>query len=231
MGAGLRLLRAGHLDIVARRVISSLRGLYSGHALVASGLGLFEGGVRGKTLGAQRLLPVVVEVRPLQAGLRGGELRLGLLGRALLRGDLTTDPVDGGLLGFNLAARGIDRDAIIAVIDLEDHVAGADQRVVAGKDSGDMTRHARAERGVVGAHIGVVGRDMETSDQNPMHAIGSGGEREQQACADQDEFALARFRRGRHGGSLWRRRLGGHRSFRHLRGAASDGLVRRMDTK
>ena len=120
--------------------------------------------MRGKTLGAQRLLPVVVEVRPLQAGLRGGKLRLGLLGRAFLRGDLAADPVDGGLLGFDPGARGIHRDTIVAVVDLEDHLAGVDQRVVAGEDRRDMAGHARAERGVVGAHIGVVGRDMKTSD-------------------------------------------------------------------
>ena len=62
LGASLRLLRLGHLDIVARRVIGRLRGLHSSQTLVASGLGLFEGRVRGKTLVAQRLLPVVVEV-------------------------------------------------------------------------------------------------------------------------------------------------------------------------
>ena len=106
-------------------------------------------------------------------------MRLGLLGRAFLRRDLAADAVDGGLLGRDLAARGIDRDAIVAVVDPEDHVAGAHHGVVAGKDRRDVAGHPRAERGVVGAHIGVVGRDVEAADQNVVHAVAGGGEREQ----------------------------------------------------
>ena len=193
--AGLRLLRLGDFDIVARGVIGRLRRLHRRHALIAAGFGHFEGRARGKSLGAQRLLAVVIETGALQAGFRGNELRAGLLDRAFQRGDLAADAVDGGLLGRDLGARGIDRDAIIAVVDPEDHVAGPHHHVVAGKDGRDVARDPRAERGVVGADIGVVGGDEKASDQKIMHAIARGGEREQRADADQDQFALAGFRR------------------------------------
>ena len=173
LGAGLGLLRLGDLDIVARRVIGRLRRLHRRDALVAPGFGHLEGRARGKSLGAQRLLAIEIEAGALQAGFRGSELRLGLLDRAFQRGDLAADAVDGGLLGRDPGARGIHRDAIVAVVDPEDHVAGLHHGIVAGKDRRDVARHPGAERGVVGAHIGVVGRDEKASDQKIMHAIGS----------------------------------------------------------
>ena len=97
--AGFVLLRLGHLDIVARRVIGRLRRLHRRDALVAAGFRHFEGRARGKSLGAQRLLAIEVEAGALQRGFRGGELRLGLLDRAFQRRDLAADAVDGGLLG------------------------------------------------------------------------------------------------------------------------------------
>ena len=63
-----------------------------------------------------------------------------------------------------------------------------------------MARHPRAERGVVGADIGVVGRDIEAPDQDEVDAVADRGERQQSEHADHDEFALARFRRGGSGG-------------------------------
>ena len=158
-------------------------------------------------------------------------MRLGLLDRAFQRRDLAADAIDGGLLGRDLGARGIDRDAVIAVVDPEDHVAGPHQRVVAGEDGRDVAGHPRAERGVVGAHIGVVGADEKTSDQKIMHAVGRGGEREQRADADQDHlFALAGFRRGRLRRNRGRDRWLGDGGFRHLGGAAR-GLFRKMRAK
>ena len=127
LGAGLVLLRLGHLDIVARGVIGRLRRFHGSDALVAAGFGNFEGGARGKALGAQRLLAVEIEAGALQRGFRGGELRLGLLDRAFQRGDLAADAVDGGLLGRDPGARRIDRDPVVAVVDPEDHVAGAER--------------------------------------------------------------------------------------------------------
>ena len=103
LGAGLGLLRPGHLDIVARGVMGRLRRLHRRDALIAAGFGDFKRGARGKTLGAQRLLAFEIEAGALQRGFRGCQLRLGLLGRTFHRGDLAADAVDGGLLGCDPA--------------------------------------------------------------------------------------------------------------------------------
>src|SRR5665213_1412571 len=179
LGGGLGLLRFGDLDIVARRVIGGLRGLHRRDALVASGLGLLEGGVGGKTLVAQRLLPVVIEVGPLQSGIRRCEVRARLFDRAYLGGDLPADAIDGGFLRGDPGPRGIHRDPIIAVVDPEHHVAGAHQSVVAGKDRRDMSGYPGAQRGVVGAHIGVIGGNVEPADQEILGSIAGRGERQQ----------------------------------------------------
>ncbi len=95
-----------------------------------------------------------------------------------------------------------------------------------------MAGHPRAKRGIVGAHIGVVGADEKASYQKIMHAIGRDGERKQRADADQDPLALAGFRRLGTGSN--RRRCGrriGRRPVRRLGGAARDSLVCQMSTK
>ena len=225
--AGFVLLRLGHLDIVARGVGGGLRRFHRGKALVASGFRDFERGARGESLGAERLLTVEVEPGPFQRSLGRNQLRLGLFGGAFHCGDLAADPVDGGLLGRDLRARGIDRDAIIAVVDPEDHVTLADHDVVAGKDRGDVAGHPGAKRGVVGAHIGVIGGDVEASDQNIIRAVAGRGERQQRADADHDPSPPARFRRVGAGGG---RRAGcwffGCRFAGCFPGVAGDGLFR-----
>src|SRR5207247_10624687 len=125
----------------------------------------------GDALGPQRLLAIQVETGALQRRVRGSKLRLGLLDGAFERRDLTADAVDGGLLGRDLAPRGIHRDAIVAVIDPENHVSGANDRIVAGQDCRDMARYPGAKRGVVGANVSIVRRDIEAPDQDEVGAV------------------------------------------------------------
>src|SRR5206468_5674308 len=141
-----------------------------------AGLRNFKGGARGKTLGAQRLLAIEVETGALQRRVRGSELRLGLLRCAFERRDLTADAIDGGLLGRDPAPRGIHGDAIVAVIDAENYVASANDRIVARQDCRDMARNASAERGVVGANVSIVGRDIEAADQDEVDAVTDRGQ-------------------------------------------------------
>ena len=124
-----------------------------------------------------------------------------------------------------LAARGIHRDAIVAVIDPENHVAGANDRIVAGQDCRDMARDPGAERGVVGANVSVVGRDIEAPDQDVVDAVTDRGEREQCEHADHDEFALARFCRG--GIGARRRRSAGCGAGASAGGAGSSATLSR----
>jgi len=69
----------------------------------------------------------------------GGELRLGLSDRGLLGDDLPAETVNGGLLDDDLVARGLDGEAIIAIIDAHDDIAGRDVGVVLHRDLGDIT--------------------------------------------------------------------------------------------
>ena len=97
-----------------------------------------------------------------------------------------------------------------------------------------MAGYPGAERGVVGAHIGVVGADEKASDQKIMHAIGGGGEREQRADAHQHQFALAGFRRrglARAAGAAAGLSVAGFVRRRRLGVAARDGFFRKMGAK
>ncbi len=138
------------------------------------------------------------------------------------RGDLAADAVDGRLLGRDPGARGIHRDAIVAIVDAEDDLALLHNNVVTGNDRGDVAGDARAQHGVVGADIGIVGRDVEPPDEDVIDGVAGGGERKQRDHAHHDEFALARFRRSRHGSS--RARSGQWRSGGIARGQRTSGL-------
>ena len=71
--------------------------------------------------------------------------------------------------------------AIVAVVDLRDHVAGAHLRVVLDADRRDIARDLGGERRVVRAHIGVVGRHHEAADRPPVVAVpAAGAERREQ---------------------------------------------------
>ncbi|MGY4378778.1 hypothetical protein ACVWZ3_006417 [Bradyrhizobium sp. i1.3.6] len=211
------LLRLGDVDIADRDVVGGLGGLDRGGALVASGFRAFERGARSKALAAQRLLALIIEIGALEARLGRDELRLGLCNLAVERCNLAADAIDGGLLGRDPGRGGIDRDLVVAVIDAEDDVAGAHGRVVAGEDRRDVAGNARAQHGVVGADIGVVGGDVEAADQRVVAGIAPGRERQHEANTHQDEFALAGLRRV--GGSGCSR-LVGHGRLRRLIGAA-----------
>ena len=52
-----------------------------------------------------------------------------------------------------------------------------------------MAGHTRAEHGVVGTDIGVVGRDEKAPGDEIMHVIAGGGERQQQAHPHQHALA------------------------------------------
>ena len=51
----------------------------------------------------------------------------------------------------------IERDAIVAVVDPGDHVAGDDMLVVGDGDSGDVAGYFRSERGLPRGDEGIVG--------------------------------------------------------------------------
>jgi hypothetical protein len=152
--------------------------------------------MRGKALGVQRLLAIVVEAGALQPRFRGGKVCLRLLDGRDLRHHLPGDASDGRLLGCDLGAGRVDGDLVVAIVDPEDHFALAHHRVVAGRDRRNVAGDARAEDGVVGADIGIVGRDVEPPDQRVIDAVACRSQRKQREDADQHDLALGRFWRG-----------------------------------
>ena len=70
-----------------------------------------------------------------------------------------------------------------------------------------MAGDARAQHGVVGADIGVVGRDIEAADEDEIDGVAGSGERKQAEHAHHDEFLRPPFRRGGIGRG-WRRAAG-----------------------
>ena len=119
---------------------------------------------------------------------------LGLLDGCFLGGDLMCDAGDGRLLGRDFAARGVDGEPVVAVVDRGDHVAGMDVGVVGDRDAGDIAGDFGGERRVVGLHIGVVGRDREAPDRHVVVAEPAADAGRQIAIAP--STSLRRLRRG-----------------------------------
>ncbi len=117
-------------------------------------LGVLNGAVAG-------LLEVLVALRLLlrehQRRLRLIHLRLVGADLRLLHVELGVDVLDTGLRGRNLGLRLFERDAIVAVVDPGDHVAGGDMLVVGDRDGGDVAGHLRGERELPRRDEGIVG--------------------------------------------------------------------------
>ena len=112
--------------------------------------------------------------------------------------------VDRRLLAGDRRPRGRDvgvglfeRDLVVAVVDAGEDLAGLDRLVVAHQHRAQITRDLGSDRVVVGLNIGVVGRDLETSDRPIVPAV-IGAERERrEAGAAEEKPAQAAARRSR----------------------------------
>ncbi len=166
----LLLLRLQHRDRSLGGIEAGLCALHARDGLVAVGLRLFEGLPAGEFTRCQRLLAIQFELRAPGGHLRGNELRLRLLDRRPLRLDLAADAVDRSLLGRDLVARRVNREPVVAVVDGGDQVAGMHIGVVLDQDARNVAGDLGGQRGVVGTHIGVVGRDGEAADRPPAIA-------------------------------------------------------------
>ena len=84
------------------------------------------------------LIARVLLLREDQRRLRLIDLRLIGSDLRLLDLELRADVFDSGLRGRHLRLRLIERDAVIAVVDAGDHVAGGDMLVVSDRNGGDV---------------------------------------------------------------------------------------------
>lgn len=90
-------------------------------------------------------------LRLFHLGLAGGDL-------CLLYVELRVDVPDAGLSARHLRLRLIERDPIVALVDLRDHIAGVDVLVVGYGHRRDVSRHLRRNSELPRRNEGVVGR-------------------------------------------------------------------------
>ena len=151
----------------------------------AIGGGLLEPLLRAE-IGVGELLRTVefergagrVGVRALPLRFGRSELRGGLRDRRALRVDLPADAGDGRVLGGDLGLGGVDRQLIVAVVDPRQQVALMDRLIGPDIDLDDMGGDLGGDDRRARADIGVVGRDEEAADGQPVVAqIGAIAER------------------------------------------------------
>ena len=63
------------------------------------------------------------------------------------------------------------RQAIVAVVDAQQHIAGLDVGVVVEGDLGDVARHLGGQGGVARTHVGVVGGHQIAAGDPPVAAV------------------------------------------------------------
>src|SRR5262249_48274013 len=92
------------------------------------------------------------------------------------------DAVYGRLLGCNVVARSLDRELVVTVVNARDDIALVHMRVVVDRDVGDVAGDLGRKRRVLGAHIGVVGRDEITAGGPPIVAVPAGNAEHEQGA-------------------------------------------------
>jgi len=70
---------------------------------------------------------------------------------------LRVDVLDAGLRGRHLRLGLIERDAVIAVVNARNHVAGGDMLVIGDGNGRDVAGDLGGERGLAGRDEGIVG--------------------------------------------------------------------------
>ena len=141
-------------------------------------------------------------------GVGRGDLGRGLVDRRVLRLDLPAEAGDRRVLGGDLGFGGVDREAVVAVVDARQQVAGANLLVFGDRDFDDVAGDLGGDDRGVGADIGVVGRDEEAPLDEPVVApIGAVAERGQ-GDERQDEAPRRARAAGGGGRSAPGRRLG-----------------------
>jgi hypothetical protein len=103
--------------------------------------------------------------------------------------DLPVEALDRRLLGRDLIARQVGGEAIVAVVDAGDHVAGANLRILLDQKPRDIARDLRAQCRGVGADIGVVGGNQEAARRRIVETEPGGGKH--RSCRRNHQDALA----------------------------------------
>ena len=97
---------------------------------------------------------------------------------------------DRCLCGCNIGLCLIERCREIAIVDPGKRLTRLYGFVVADEDSGDIARDFGSDGAVVGFHIGIVRRDLETANSPVIvPVVGAGGNQHDSGCAEQQRTA------------------------------------------
>ncbi|CAD5251153.1 hypothetical protein BOSE21B_10914 [Bosea sp. 21B] len=227
LAGGLDALRLQHLNIGLRLHDAGLGAGERGDGLVACGGGGVERRLRAIGLGGEVVGAVEIGGGAGDGGLGRNLLRLGLLQAGAGSLDLRVDARERGLGGGALGLGALQRDALVAIVELDQRLAGLDLLVLRHRDRGDVGGQLGRDRRHFGADIGVVGRDDEAAIAPPVDAIPEAGGKRRAGDEDQRDALGA--------AALARRFLGGLGRGGHVvaRLAAFDGrgslFQRRVD--
>ena len=128
----------------------------------------------------------------LGEGLGGGidvECRFGGVDHRLLHLELGALARDRGFGGGHVGLGLVKRHPEIAIIDFCQHLAGRDALVVADQHVTQVAGDFWRDGGVVGLHIGVVGRNQETADGPVIPAVPAGGNEDDGCSAREQDLA------------------------------------------
>ena len=132
-------------------------------------------------------------------------------------------PCDHRFLRFDVGLGGINRQPVVAVVKLENDIAGLDRGIFRRRNFRDIARNLGAELRHVGFHIGIIGGNLEAAQHIPVVAIIGGPRKGSQndgpengaphdgralgLCFNRRCSGLGRLRRGGKG-ELWQRGAG-----------------------
>ena len=177
LARGLVLLRLEHIEIGLcavegrdSRRLARLGGGQGGDGAVTVSSRLLETLLRAEVCLRELERPVIFQRRPLDLGLGALLLRRRRIDLGSGLGDdcglgvyLPAEAGDGRVLSANPRPGRVDRVLIVAVVDRSEQVALVHDLVVNHGNRGEMAHRLGGDDRGVGADIGVVGRDEETS--------------------------------------------------------------------
>ncbi len=172
---GLRLLQLGvdHVQLAGRGVQRRPGPLVGRHGFAMIGIGLLETLRRGELVLRQRMVAVYVEMRAGDLGGGGGQIRLGLGDHRFLQPARRRQVGERGVLPGDRGIGLRQRRPVVAVVDLQQQVAGMDLLVVDDGHLRDEPSHFRCNDRDVAADIGVVGAFDEAAMGPPIMPIPS----------------------------------------------------------
>jgi hypothetical protein len=145
---------------------------------------------RAGTFLCQRLVTRRLLLREYEVRLRLLHLCLTGVDLRLLHRDLRIDVLDIGLRGRHLSLGLLDGDAVIALIDARDRVAGGDVLVIRHRHCRDVARHLRRHRKDARRDEGIIGR-LEMPRVVPIEVPGGKYQRQQDRAAGRDGDRMA----------------------------------------